>query len=234
MVLFSGTGCQIAGLKSFLRKDYEMLYTVDVLCHGVPSPMVWNRYIWDQESTHGNKTASVMFRNKSVGWHKFAMMLSFQDGSNYRMEHGKDAYMKCFLDNICLRPSCHSCHFREGRSGADMTLGDAWGIEKWMPQMDDDKGISVVLVNTQKGQMLWNDMCDLLVSREAEAETVLECNRVYRESVKPHGNRKRFFAALKEDASMERLTALTKKPLWKRALPFCKKCLKEILCRICA
>ena len=137
--------------------------------------------------------------------------------------------MKWFLSNICLRPSCHSCKFREGRSGADITLGDAWGVNRWMPEMDDDKGTSVVFINSRKGQALWESVQNRVKARPADPETVVKHNMVYRNSVKPHPNREKFFRALNRGASVDQLVQLTKAPLWKRILSFGKRCVKKLL-----
>lgn len=217
-VLFTGTPCQVAGLKLYLKKDYEKLYTIDILCHGVPSPAVWGTYITNRQSQNSGTIKTVSFRHKSFGWHNFSMMLKFEDGSVYDVRHREDPFMRVFLDNLCLRPSCHACKFRESRSGADLTIGDAWGIENWMPEMDDDKGTSVVIVNTPKGQALLERIRQGMALRQADAETVLAANLVYRKSVRPHPNRKKFFAALREGASLEALLQLCRRPLWYRAL----------------
>jgi len=157
-VLFSGTGCQIAGLKAYLKAEYEMLYTVDLFCHGVPSPAVWKKYLQFQENAYGSPVKAVCFRNKSYGWHQFSMRLQFENEEVYDKVHSEDAFMRLFLKNICLRPSCHDCKFRESRSGSDIMIGDAWGIESWMPEMDDNKGTSIVLVNTDKGRHVYGKL----------------------------------------------------------------------------
>ena len=231
-VLFSGTGCQIAGLKSFLKKEYNNLYTIDVFCHGVPSPIVWQKYLDDQKAKYEGEVNQVYFRAKTPGWHQFSMRIEFSDDSVYDCTHREDAFMRVFLDNLCLRPSCYDCKFRESRSGADLTIGDAWGVEQWMPHMDDNKGTSVVVVNTEKGQRLLNDVMPYMVCEEADGKTVLASNRMYYKSVKPHPNRKKFFAAFASGASVEELVALTKKPLWRRVLSFGKRCVKKVL-KVC-
>ena len=231
-VLFSGTGCQIAGLKSFLKKEYNNLYTVDVFCHGVPSPIVWQKYLANKQETYQSEICHVNFRYKVPNWRGYSLRLVFQNGRESCVEHGNDEYIKLFLSEICLRPSCYDCKFRESRSGADLTIGDAWGVEQWMPHMDDNKGTSVVVVNTEKGQRLLADIMPYMVCEEADGKTVLASNRMYYKSVKPHPNRKKFFAAFASGASMEELVALTKKPLWRRVLSFGKRCVKKVL-KVC-
>lgn len=187
-VLFSGSPCQIAGLRNFLRKDYDNLLTVDVICHGVPSPMVWqeylseikenarkcentvslspNRSISESDTLLGSKEVEIegiTFRDKRLGWKKFSFALTLAeataDGKKNSVSlshiHNKDPYFLGFNNyNLYLRPSCYQCPVRDLRSGSDLTLADFWGIETLIPELDDDKGVSVIMVNTEKGQQL--------------------------------------------------------------------------------
>lgn len=139
-VLYTGTACQIAGLKRYLKRDYTNLYTVDVLCHGVPSPKVWKKYLEEQEKTHGAAVRRTFFRNKKYGWKTYAVSLDFSNETVYERIFKEDSFMKLFLGNICLRPSCHDCKFKGLSRPSDITIGDCWGIEKIMSDMDDDKG----------------------------------------------------------------------------------------------
>lgn len=153
-VLYSGTPCQIAGLKSFLRKEYEKLLTVDVICHGVPSPAVWQKYITERTPA-GHTVSSISFRSKISGWKRYSIEVeSEMSGTSniYREIFSKDDYMSAFLSNISLRPSCFRCPAKSGKSGSDITLGDFWGIEKAIPEFDDDRGCSLIFANTDKGQ----------------------------------------------------------------------------------
>lgn len=170
-VLFSGTPCQVAGLNAFLRKKYENLTTVDFVCHGVPNPRIWEDYLKEEISAHravaGKSTdfssldamsliEDIKFRDKSNGWKKFRFSLRFADASaegkkssdfppimnTYVWEH---TYMLLFLKDYILRPSCHECHFRCGKSQATCTIGDYWEIERHHPDFFDDKGVSLLL-----------------------------------------------------------------------------------------
>lgn len=149
-VLFSGTPCQIAGLKRFLRKEYKNLKTVDFVCHGTPSPLVWKKYL--DEVCHANKIGNItdiQFRNKAEGWKKFSLQIKYvnHDGKEMILRETLDdnIFMKCFLSNLCLRPSCYQCPAHSGKSGSDITLGDLWGAQEICPEIDDDKGLSLVL-----------------------------------------------------------------------------------------
>lgn len=129
-VLFSGTPCQIDGLLHFLRKDYDNLYTLDIVCHGVPSPKVWKKYLEYQEILNGSslsKTKLPTFRSKEDGWIRFRSALFFENGNSYSMTHEKDLYMKAFLKNVSLRNSCFSCYSKSINRNSDITLADLWG-----------------------------------------------------------------------------------------------------------
>ena len=116
-VLFSGTPCQVAGLKKFLNKDYPELYTIDLACHGVPSPEVWSRYIREK----GDNLIYVNFRDKSTGWRKYQIAYTYKDRIE-KVRFDKDPYMQLFLQNISLRPSCYDCSFRNGGNCSSSSL----------------------------------------------------------------------------------------------------------------
>lgn len=153
-VMFTGTPCQIAGLKKFLRKEYDNLLAVDFVCHGVPSPMVWRKYLEEEIIDQGGAVLTgVNFRDKSSGWKDSSFVLNFsiEEGMikhNYAVSSvfTENTYMKAFLSNLSLRPSCYACPAKAGKSGADITVGDFWGIENVDRIFDDNKGSSVVFV----------------------------------------------------------------------------------------
>lgn len=149
MVLFSGTGCQVNGLKKFLGRDYDHLVCVDVICHGVPSPALWKKYAQYQESKYG-KLKTVSFRCKDKGWADFGM----KENKVY-ISKDEDSYMQMFLRDYCLRPSCYECNAKHMKM-SDMTIGDFWGIEKIVPEIDDNRGISLVIVRTDKGREIFS------------------------------------------------------------------------------
>lgn len=147
-VLFSGTPCQIAGLKKYLRKDYANLLTVDVVCHGVPSPLVWNDYI--SSIAPISDISNVNLKDKRTGWKGYSVTIEY--GNNVFTEVAKtNKYMLSFIRNYTLRPSCFNCPAKEGKSGSDITLADYWGVQHLIPSMDDNKGTSFVCYNTEKG-----------------------------------------------------------------------------------
>ena len=175
-VLFSGTPCQIAGLYSFLGKDYPNLITQDIICHGVPSPLVWKKYVEYRENNAESKTKSVFFRHKKIGWKTFSLQFVFKNDKEYIEPLNADLYMKGFLSNLFLRPSCHNCSFKSENRIADITLADFWGINNINKEIDDDKGISLILVNTEKGMNLLENIKSQITFEKVDKATALKYN----------------------------------------------------------
>lgn len=210
LVLFSGVACQIAGLNSYLRKDYNNLITVDVLCHGVPSGKAWRKYIDDNQKRHNAKLNKYYFRNKDNGWKVFTVKQMYMDNQGESSLFNKDSFMQLFLGEVCLRPSCHNCRFKDIRRPSDITLGDCWGVQNYMPEMDDDKGTSVVIAHTKKGVNILNSVKNNLVIKKAKLDRALPPTADSRKSVLPHKNREIFFKQLNEGKSVDELAILVK------------------------
>lgn len=215
-VLFSGVECQIEALKRFLHKEYDNLCTVDVLCHGVPSPLLWKKYCSWQEKQHHDKIKSVSFRKKNHGWKQFEMEIGFQQGTTYCKPFTKDAYMQLFLQNICLRPSCHQCRFKALERLSDITLGDSWGIQNYMPEMDDNQGTSVILVHTEQGKALLERLSAKMCYQTAETDRILPMRADSRKSVKPHKKRAVFFKQLQQTENIDSLAKLVRPSIAKK------------------
>lgn len=147
-VLFSGTPCQVNAMRLFLGKEYENLLLVDFICHGVPSEKVWLKYLKDVAK--GTRVSSVSFRDKSVGWNRFSLKIDYQSGA-YLCEFSNDPYMKLFLSDNILRPSCYNCPAKGNNRFADITIADAWGMDNETTWSFDDKGLSLIFVHTDKG-----------------------------------------------------------------------------------
>lgn len=171
-VMFSGTPCQVAGLKNFLNKDYDNLFVIDVLCHGVPSPGLFADYLeYLSQQYGGGKPIFVNFRNKKRGWKRLYMEVCFDNGKRHYIYSGYDRYEGMFLNNLSLRPACYECKFTKSERFGDITLGDFWGIGKKYPQWDDDRGISVVMLNTKKGIDTYLQISHLFEGKEENFET---------------------------------------------------------------
>ena len=191
-VLFSGCPCQIAGLKRFLGAAQANLITMDVICHGVPALQVWHQYLlWLKKKMTLSKIRAIEFRNKNSGWQEAHLLIS-ADGTTTGKnvvpvkvyEHiWRNPFTMAFLYNLCLRPSCYRCVARGGSSGADITVGDFWGIESVAPDFDDDKGVSAVIIHSETGKQLFEDCSSKLRIRLVSLQDILRGNRSYLESV---------------------------------------------------
>ena len=153
-VLFSGTPCQVAGLKSYLNKDYEHLFTVDIICHGVPSAKLWGCYLADIEKKTRGKAKYVSFRYKVNDTTRLETKRLATDGKIYYKAYSEDPFLKMFLKNDCLRESCYDCKAKENGTMADITIGDFWGIGKIKTNFDCSDGVSIIIVHTEKGKRL--------------------------------------------------------------------------------
>lgn len=195
-VLFSGTPCQIAGLKSYLKKDYARLYCQDIVCHGVPSPGVWQKYLDYRRARAGSVISEINFRKKTPGWTRYSVSFTFKNRTEYICGHQEDPMMKVFLSNLCLRPSCYHCKFKGENRLSDITLADFWGIRNILPGMDDDKGISLVLIHSRKGRELFESIKNNIAYQPVEISAALKNNPAAFFSVQPHKKRSRFFKNL--------------------------------------
>lgn len=175
-VLFTGTPCQIGGLVSYLGKTYDNLYTQDIICHGVPSPMVWQRYVKFREKKSASLTRRTFSRHKNYGWKMFSVLFEFSNNTEYIQAHSTDLYMRSFLRNFSLRPSCYHCHFKGIERYANITLADFWGIQNVAPEMDDDKGTSLVLIHSKKGEELFGSVADSICYKTVDADEAIKYN----------------------------------------------------------
>ncbi|MGL4570221.1 MAG: Coenzyme F420 hydrogenase/dehydrogenase, beta subunit C-terminal domain [Clostridium sp.] len=193
VVLFSGTQCQIKGLNLYLNKKFKNLITVEVICHGVPSQLVFDKYRESKELEYKSKLKRVDFRDKNKGWKQFSMVLQFENGKEYRKVGNEDLYMKGFLNNLYLRQSCYKCNSKDFKSGSDISLADYWGIEDKHPEIYDNKGTSLVLVNTSKGSNYISKIMKFAQFIESDFEYSIETNPSIIRSVSYNNKRKRFF-----------------------------------------
>lgn len=251
-VLFTGTPCQIAGLKHYLKKEYLNLLTVEVICHGVPAPGVWQNYLEEftarPKEGHRKNTVlptppirktlsitSINFRDKRLGWKKFGFALSplasvyggeknsvSPSIEDYFEPFGSNIYMQAFLNNWSLRPSCFECQTKSGHSHADITIGDFWGIDKLEEYNDDDTGTSCIIARSQKGL----DTIDKLVNIrlvEASYTDILNGNSSIEKSVMETYEAIRFRKTFPSLGIYDTMYQLTHIPLWTRAYRFFKR-----------
>lgn len=191
-VLFTGVSCQVAGLKAYLGKQYDNLCCVDILCHGVSSPGVFRKYL--EEEVGINKIQDIQFKNKkSEGWRKPYIHIESEAGVMHQFLE-ENEYARVFLNNVINRNCCAECQFQKIPRQGDLTIGDFWGIEDCNPELDDNKGVSVILVNSEKGQtLLENCKKDFMVLREERLEDAIVKNPNIVSSSIPHPARRKFF-----------------------------------------
>lgn len=190
LVLFTGTGCQVNGLKTFLGKDYDNLICMDVICHGAPSPALWREYARDQEKKMGGKLKGINFRCKDDSWVDFGMkevLSTIPEDSvkKFYISKDKDPYMQMFLRDYCLRPSCYECMVKKEKM-SDLTVADFWGIKDVAPEMNNGLGTSLVLIRTKKGQEIFNYISCEMKLKEVTYEAGVKGNPAeYKSCVRP-------------------------------------------------
>lgn len=210
LVLYTGTPCQIAGLKAYLKKDYPNLFTQDLICHGVPSPAIWKKYIEYRETISQEKVHHINFRNKDNGWKEYEIVFSFEK-NRYQVAYSKDIYMKAFLKNLCLRPSCYDCRFKGLIRDSDITLADFWGIENILPEMDDNKGTSLVLIHSNKGKQLFEKIKADCLFQEVDVSRAIAENPSAIQSSYENKNRKAFMKDIQRKSLEKVVHKYTKK-----------------------
>lgn len=236
-VLFSGTPCQIAGLKRFLCKEYDNLLTVDFICHGVPSPGVWREYLKEETARQcGGKNSvlshpkdnlgdvrieNISFRDKRLGWKKFSFVLTLSVPDGHGAKNtvllseplNENIFLRGFLANLYLRPSCHACPAKKFKSGSDVTIGDFWGVQNVMPEIDDDKGVSALMVNSLKLDVCFRN--SKIKKWSTHYNSILRYNPSIEKSVKLSDKRECYFNKIKRPFS-EKVYQLTKISILKR------------------
>lgn len=197
-VLFTGTPCQIAGVHSYLGKTRGELFTCDIACHGVPSPKLFARYVEEIKLKSGEVT-NLSFRDKTIGWKNFGVLKTCVAGKSEFTPASSDSYMLAFLRDYALRPSCYICPYANTVRPGDLTLADFWGVVAKYPEYDrDDKGTSLILVNTEKGK-LWLDACrQTLFLGPADLETAIAGNPILKQSTLHKPERHIFYHDLEE------------------------------------
>lgn len=207
IVLFSGTPCQVAGLKGYLGKEYDNLLCIDLICHGVPSPEVWEKYV--REISKGKKVKRVMFRNKNKGISNVTLDYYLQDGTIIREKYSESLYIKGFMQNLFIRPSCFECQFKGVKRCSDLTIGDFWAAKEYHPNFYNDNGVSAVIIHSKKGKLWFEKVNKNLKIIESTPKEVVCWNEHLCVSAFPNEKRKVFFVNWKEKNLKELLNMLT-------------------------
>ena len=250
-VLFSGSPCQIKGLKLFLRKNYDNLRAVDFICHGVPSPKIWREYLKETIARKSGKNSvlpypipckigidTVDFRSKSTGWKKFSFALTLSETSVEGDKNtvllssvfSENPFMRAFLADLTLRPSCYSCPSKSGRSGSDLTIADYWAIPQVAPEFDDDKGVSLVLVQTEKGKSFYQSLKEKTTFIVTSYQEAQGANGGFKEKTPMHPKRSRFFTEFAQSDDIIGLIDRTLRiPLYRKLLKKVKNGIKKML-----
>jgi len=198
-VLFTGTPCQVEGLLSYLRKDYENLYTQDIICHGVPSPKVWRKFLEYKKKIHNEVPLKINFRKKEIaGWNSYHTSFTYSHFEE-NTHHADDSYMKFFLRNFDLRDTCYDCNFKKLKRKSDITVADFWGINNVRPEINDEKGTSSVLINSEKGKELFENIKNDIVYTKEHINSIIENNPCICKSTYYNGKREDFFEDLDKE-----------------------------------
>lgn len=206
IVLFVGTPCQVAGLVAYLHCEYSNLILVDMICHGVPSPKVWFSYLKERKKIDASKEEikSINLRNKSTGWsnYTYSVEIKYKNGNLYSVKQDEDWFMRGFVNNLFLRASCSKCVFKGRTRYSDLTLGDYWGIWNQYPEFDDNKGVSLILIHSEKGYEYWNQIKEQFETMEVDVDLALAENPSALKNSIPHPKRSEFFERLKCEKSV--------------------------------
>ena len=199
-VLFSGTPCQVQGLKLYLGRDYDNLICIDFVCHGVASRGIWKDYVtWLKKKGIINY---IIFKSKVKGWKKWYFRVEYAD-KIYTHRGGMNSFMRSFLLYCNIRPSCYNCHFKGLNHNSEFTISDCWGIGEQNKELNDDKGLSALLIHNEKANYIFDKIKSKITYREYPAQTLMEGNWTAFESVKPHSCRDDFFALYSKKGGVE-------------------------------
>lgn len=190
-VLFTGTPCQIKGIKAFLNKDYANLYLQDIICHGVPSPVLWKKYL----ESICDSPSYVSFRDKKTGWSNYSFTVN-----DFSEKFRENKYMSLFLGNVSLRESCYSCKAKGISRVSDITLADYWGCEKEEPRIYDDKGVSLIITHSEKGEKLKSIIEECSICKKTNLQKALSHNLSAIESSKKSNKRDRYLSLISDNS----------------------------------
>ena len=205
-VLFSGTPCQVAGLKGFLQKDYENLYTIDLICHGVPSQQLFSQYIAFEESKHKSKITTFKFRDKKQGWKLHGSMV-LENGETVYFDPEESSYYQLFLNSYTYRENCYSCPYASDHRPGDVTIGDYWCVELVHPELmaenggpiEHEKGVSCLIANNEKGQAILAEFGNGIKCWRSSYENASKYNRQLTSSSEMKDERAIVLALARED-----------------------------------
>lgn len=234
-VLFSGTPCQCAALNNYLalkKADTTSLVVIDLLCHGVPCQDLFDRYIAELEEKEGTKVASYQFRNKvpvNDIVNSRTAKISFSNGNVSIINMKKDPFLKGYYHRLFYRPSCGKCVFTKTSRPSDITIGDAWGVSKIYAQFTSTTGTSAIIVNTEKGNAIANNLENRMILKETSLDWLVKNNSVLKKPTVFHKNRNKFFKLLKNCSFEKAVNKTVKTTLIRRVAQKVKKMVNLVL-----
>lgn len=190
LVLFVGTPCQVAGLKGYLVKEYDNLYTCDFICMGISSSVMWEEYL--DEYWKGHKIDKIFFKDKRAGWHQWKMLVQYDGNKDYLRDGMLDPFFHKYLTHLSFRPSCFQCPFRTCKRMSDFTIADCWGIDKCKPEFDDNKGCTTIILQTEKAIHLYDSIKDKLHTTSYSINDVQQYNPYITRQIEPNPDRSVF------------------------------------------
>ena len=198
LVLFSGTPCQVEGLLKYLMKKYNNLITIDLICHGTPSPKMWLYYTKELEDKYKSKIKKIIIRNKTYGYHSGTMFVEFKNKKKYYGSRRIDPYLRSFFGELSSRPSCFDCKFKTKKHNSDFTIYDCWSFSKMIKEIpDDDKGYTNIMVNTSSGKKLLDITKEHYIYYKVDVDEQIKNDGIYVEkSIIPHKKRNEFYNEL--------------------------------------
>lgn len=199
VVAFCGSPCQVAGLLNYLKEPYDKLITFDFICRGTNSPKAYLRYLEMLEKKYKSKVKRVWFKNKTYGWNRFSSRIDFENGKTYIKDRYTDLFMKGYIEhNLYIRPCCFNCKYKSFPRVADITLADFWGVGAVDQKLDTDKGTSLVMINSEKGEKLFNSISDNIFYKESTLESAINENGCIVKSVTENPMAEQFLTMLDE------------------------------------
>lgn len=221
-VLYSGTPCQIEGLKAYLGKQYDNLLTVDVVCHGVPSQKIFDKYIHELEKKYHDTILKVEFRHKEFKhrkWDSKLLKVIFTSGKDIVLDYNTSEYLRGYANGLFFRPSCSICQFASNKRVSDLTIADFWGISSYKEDLDEHKGTSLIIANSPKGKEIVAKMGNYMELYDIDYEKAIKHNARLRNPDKGHTKRAEFFENLDSESFYKNVNKLIPPvPVWKRKL----------------
>ncbi len=227
-VLFVGTPCQVAGIKTFVKKN-DNLITIDLFCHGVPSPKLFEKYIKELETNNNDKLINYDFRDKSTGWDSYSNNMKFKNKTITELQKNNN-YMKLFLSDVALRDSCYNCNFKLGNKYSDITLGDFWGVKNYYPEMYNKEGVSAIIINTEIGKEIFDNVKDSIEYKDCTIDEILGGNQSLKKSGNMPSKREEFFSDIDNMSTNELVNKyVPKRSIVRKLLDKGKNIIKKVL-----